>query len=91
LITTTSGSPEELPTVGVPSPKGSSGSAELGFELIVFPISLRHYQLTIPPPLDQPFLIIFLLIFDKNHAPNAALPGTFSAFRFFKPPSITTA
>jgi hypothetical protein len=54
--------------------------------------------LTIPPPLDQPFLIIFLLIFDKNHAPNAALPGTFSAFRFslsafrfFKSPSITAA
>ena len=57
MITTTSGSPEELPVVGVPPPKGSSGSVELGFELIVFPIILMHYQLTIQQALDQRFFV----------------------------------
>ena len=68
--------------VGVPPPKGSSGSVELGFELIVFPISLMHYQLTIQQSLGQRFLINFLLISNKNYAPDAVLSAIFSEFRF---------
>ena len=73
-MTTTSGSPEELPVVEAPLPKGSSGSVELEFELIVFPISLMHYQLTIWQSLDQRFLNHFLL-FLSNILPAPPLPA----------------
>ena len=62
-MTTTSGSPDELPVAGAELPKGNCESVELEFELIVFPISLMHYQLTIQQSLDQRFLIGFLLSF----------------------------
>jgi hypothetical protein len=41
-----------------------------------------HYQLTIQRSLDQRFLINFLLIFNKNYAPDAVFPEIFSEFRF---------
>ena len=76
-MTTTSGSPEELPVVGVPPPNGSSGSVELGFELIVFPISLMHYQLTIQQSLGQRFLINFLRFFTKEYGCFFVAPAKF--------------
>lgn len=65
-MTTTSGSPEELPVVGTPLPKGSSGSVGVGDELIVSLMVLMYYQLSIRQSIDQRFLNNFLLNLTKE-------------------------
>ena len=78
MITTTSGSPEELPVAEAALLNGNSGSVELEFELIVFPISLMYHQLTIPQSLDQPFLRPFLLIFKHQVLPDIIASSNFN-------------
>ena len=59
MITTTSGSPEELPVVEAALLNGSSGSVGVEDELIVSLMVLMYYQLSTRQPLDQRFLNFF--------------------------------
>ena len=72
-MTTTSGSPEELPVVEPALPNGSSGSVGVEDELIVSLMGLVYYQLSIRQSLDQRFLNHFYLFLSNIHPSYCSL------------------